>query len=46
MAELVDGVKDNDRLVFFFSGHASQMYGPYGESSGDGFTEGILFFCA
>jgi len=44
MSNLVDGVDDNDRLVFFFSGHAAQMYGPLGESSGDGFTEGMVLF--
>ena len=41
MAELVEKVNDNDRLVFFFSGYASQIYSPSGEFSGDGFTEGI-----
>jgi hypothetical protein len=40
MEALVDGVQDNDRLLFFFSGNSSQMYGPFGESSGDGFIEG------
>jgi hypothetical protein len=43
MAELVRDPQDNDRYVFFFSGHASQVYSSGGGGSRDGYIEsGIL----
>jgi hypothetical protein len=39
MAELVRDAQDNDRYVFFFSGHASQVYISGGGGPQDGYIE-------
>lgn len=39
MSELVESVENNDRFVFFFSGHASQVYTGEGGARADGYIE-------